>query len=101
MMPLSGIAPRVSSIGLEPDMSLSCLLLVTGSTLLIPPGQGPIIRADSLPHLPSMDHGEVFRGFSASTFPRKKTPKQSADSKREAIKLILHFIGKAFKDTAY
>jgi hypothetical protein len=59
---------RVSSIGLEPDMSLSCLLLVTGSTLLIPTGRGPVIRANGLPHLPSMDHGEVFGGFSASTF---------------------------------
>jgi hypothetical protein len=44
-------------------MSLSCLLLVTGSTLLIPPGRGPVIRVDDLPRLPSMEHGEVFGGF--------------------------------------
>jgi hypothetical protein len=30
-----------------------------------------VIRADGLPHLPSMEHGEVFRGFSSSTFPWK------------------------------
>jgi hypothetical protein len=60
-MDLSGlIAPRVSSIGLEPDGSLSCLLLVMGSTFLIRPGRGPVIRVDSLSRLPSMEHGEVF-----------------------------------------
>jgi hypothetical protein len=52
-------------------MSLSCLLLVAGSTLFTPPRQGPVIRVDDLPHLPSMDHGEVFEGFFASTFLRK------------------------------
>jgi hypothetical protein len=53
-------------------MSLSCLLLVMGLTLLIPLGRGPVIRADVLPCLPSMGHGEVFRGFYVSIFPRKK-----------------------------
>jgi hypothetical protein len=34
-------ALRVISIGLEPDMSFSYLLLVMGSTLLIPPEERP------------------------------------------------------------
>jgi hypothetical protein len=36
------------------------------------PRRGSVIKADGLPRLPSMEHGEVFEGFSTSTFPRKK-----------------------------
>jgi hypothetical protein len=36
-----------------------------GSTPLIPSGLVSIIKADGLPHLPSMDNGEVLGGFSA------------------------------------
>jgi hypothetical protein len=60
---------RVSLIGLELDVSLSCLLLITG---LILSGRGHIIMTNDLSRLPSMDHGEVLGEFSASTFPRKK-----------------------------
>jgi hypothetical protein len=43
-----------------------------GSTLLIPLGLGPTIWADDLPHLPSMNHGEVFEGFSTRISLEKK-----------------------------
>jgi hypothetical protein len=42
-------SPRVITIGLEINMSLSCLLLVTGLILLIPLRQGLVIMADGLP----------------------------------------------------
>ena len=43
-----------------------------GSTLLIPLGLGPVIRANNLPHLPSIDHGEVFRGFPMNIYLERK-----------------------------
>jgi hypothetical protein len=49
-------------------VSLSCFLLVTGSTFLIPPRRGLVIKAYNLPHLPSMDHGKVFGGFCMSIY---------------------------------
>jgi len=69
---LSSQAPRVSSIGLEPDVSFCAFFLITGLTLLIPLGRGPIIRVNGLPHLPSMEHREVLEEFSTSLFPQKK-----------------------------
>jgi hypothetical protein len=45
------------------------LVVGHGFDSLDSPRQGPVIRTDGLPRLPSMDHGQVFGGFSASTFP--------------------------------
>jgi len=41
-------------------------------TLLIPSGLSSLVRAGSLPHLPSLDHGELFRDFPMRIFPGKK-----------------------------
>jgi hypothetical protein len=70
-------------------VSLSCSLLVTWSNLLISLKQGPIIRAKNLPHLPSMEHGKVFGGFSKSVFPRKSTI---------PYKLFFNYMFMIFKD---
>jgi hypothetical protein len=66
-------APRVSSIGLEPNVRSFLLVVGHGLTLLIPLGLGPVIRANGLPRLPSMDHGEVLVGFSTKVYLKKNT----------------------------
>jgi hypothetical protein len=66
---LNFVRMHISSISLELDVSLLCLLLVMGSTLLIPPRRGHVIKVDGLSCLPSMKHKKVFENFSTNTFP--------------------------------
>ena len=64
------LASRVSSRGHDLDVrSLSPKVEeVTGLTLLISLMLGFMIRANGLPYLPSMNHGELHGGFSARLF---------------------------------
>ena len=70
------LSPRVSSSSHEPDhrreISPSKVGEVMGSTLLIPSGLSFIIKADGLPCLPFMNHGEVLGGFPQGCSLQKK-----------------------------
>ena len=70
------LSPRVSSSSHEPDhrreISPSKVGEVMGSTLLIPSGLSFIIKADGLPRLPFMNHGEVLGGFPQGCSLQKK-----------------------------
>ena len=70
---LIALIPNVSSSGHEPNVIfLPQRWELMGSNLLIPLGLGSIIIDDGLPHLPSLNHGEVLKRFSMRLFLRKK-----------------------------